>query len=187
MATNVFSKLKTQAGDVERSSQWYQTQIRKLGRINTTQLMREGKLVNQIIPGEMYLFAYDPKLKDKLPFYDMFPLVLPFRKIGGGFVGLNLHYLPYLMRFRILGFLSDYTNNEKMDETTRLSFSWRILEGASRLSPARACVRKYLSEHVQTRFLRIPFPDWVVASQLPVEKFEGASKDEVWRETRKKY
>jgi hypothetical protein len=91
------------------------------------------------------------------------------------------------MRFKILGFLSDYTNNEKMDETTRLNFSWRILESASRLAPARACVRRYLLDHVQTRFLKVPYPDWVIASQLPVERFEGAEKDTVWRETRKKY
>jgi len=187
MANNVFSTLRTQAGDVERSSQWYQTQIRKLGRIQTTQLMREGKLVNNIFPGEMYLFGYDPKLKDKLPFYDLFPLVLPFRKFSGGFVGLNLHYLPYLLRFRILGFLSDYTNNEKMDETTKLNFSWRILESASKLAPARACVRRYLNDNIQTRFLRVPFPDWIIASQLPVESFEGASKNTVWTEIRKKY
>lgn len=187
MATNVFATLRTQAGSVERSSQWYQTQIRKLGRIQTAQLMREGKLVNMVLPGEMYLFGYDPKLKDKLPFYDLFPLVLPFRKVGDGFIGINIHYMPYLLRFKILQYLTDYTNNEKMDETTRLNFSWRILESAARLAPARACVRRYLSSNIQTRFLRIPFPDWVIASQLPVERFEGGSKNDVWTEIRKKY
>lgn len=184
---NVFDTIRNEAGSTERSSQWYQTQIKRLGTINTNKLMREGTLVNRVIPGEMYMFRYDPKTKAKLPFYDVFPLVLPFRRVERGFLGLNLHYIPYMLRVRILRYLSDFTNNEKMDETTRLRLSWNLLESSSRFDPVRACVKRYLSENIETRFLRIPYPDWVIASQLPVERFMKEEKATVWRETRKTY
>lgn len=187
MAINAFERVRTQAGDVQRSSQWYQTQVKKLGTINVNQLIREGVLVSQIFPGFMYLFGYDPKLKDTLPYYDRFPLVLPFRKVPGGFYGINLHYLPYLYRHRVLGFLSQYASDENMDEKTRLRINWRILESSSRLKPIRACVKHYLNDHVQTRFMKIPYNDWLIASQLPVERFVGAKREEVWMDSRKKF
>jgi hypothetical protein len=77
--------------------------------------------------------------------------------------------------------------DDKLNEDTRIRITWNIIESASRLSPAKACVKHYLYEHVQSRFLHIKFPDWVIASQLPVERFVGANKATVWRESRTKY
>ena len=42
----------------------------------------------------MYLFQYDAKWKEKLPYWDMFPLILPFDLAKGGFFGVYLDYLP---------------------------------------------------------------------------------------------
>lgn len=186
MATNPFDVIRSKVGDKERSVQWYQSQVSKLGTINTNQLLRQGKLTTQIFPGFMYLFAYDPKMKDTLPYYDRFPLVLPFRKVPGGFYGINMHYIPYLLRVRMLRFLHQYASDQNMDEKTRLRLNWRLLESSSRLKPMQVSVKHYLLEHVRTRFLKIPYNDWVIASQLPVDRFVGAKRDQVWRDTRKK-
>ena len=84
-----------------------------MGKFATaTQTLKDTPMVSSITPGEMYLFYYDPKYKDELAYYDRLPLVLPFRKVPGGFYGINLHYLPYLMRFRILQKLSEYSVKE---------------------------------------------------------------------------
>jgi hypothetical protein len=188
MATaNPFETIRQQVGDKERSAQWYQTQVSKLGAINTNQLLRQGKLVNRIIPGFMYLFGYDPKLNETLPYYDSFPLVLPFRIIEGGFMGLNLHYMPYMLRMRMLQYMHQYASDPNMNEKTRLRFTWKIVEGSSRLKPLANCVKHYLTEQVRTRFLIIPYNDWIIASQLPIENFVGARKTEVWRQERRKY
>jgi hypothetical protein len=146
-----------------------------------------GQLVSKIVPGRMYLFHYDPKHKDTLPYYDMFPLVLPYRIIPDGFYGLNLHYLPYLMRFKILSKLDEFTNNDNHDITTKVRLSWALLTSVSTLKPLQACVKHYLANHVQSRFLNIAYPDWVTASQLPVEQFVGATKTAVWKDSSKKY
>ena len=42
------------------------------------------------------------KLKNKLPYYDRFPLTLPIEQYSDGFLGINLHYLSILMRIRLL-------------------------------------------------------------------------------------
>ena len=44
--------------------------------------------------GKMYLFQYDAKHKDILPYWDRWPLIFPFDNAKGGFYGINLHYLP---------------------------------------------------------------------------------------------
>lgn len=186
MAT-VFDKINQSAAGQQKSAQWYQSQVKKLGAINANQLMKEGVLTNQIFPGFMYMFFYDPKLKDSLPYFDRFPLVLPFRKVSDGFYGINLHYLPYMMRFKLLGYLSEYINDQSIDENTKLRMNWRMLTSSSKLGPVKACVKHYLVDHVQSRFLKIPYEDWVTASQLPVEKFVGSTKDRVWKDSKKKY
>ena len=184
---NPFNQIRTNVGDAEKSVQWYQLQVRKLGTINVNRLIREAKQVTRIFPGEMYLYRYDPKTKDQLPYYDIYPLVLPFRRVENGFLGLNLHYLPYAIRMFTPKKLSRFVTDIKLNEETRVRLSWRLLETSVKFEPAKACVKHYLYENIQTRFMKIPFPDWVIATQLPVERFIGAQKATVWRDTRRKY
>lgn len=186
MSANPFDLLRESAAGREKSMQWYQAQIRKLGTINVNKILREGEKVNTIFPGDMYLFKYDPKTKDQLPYYDIYPLVLPFRKMENGFLGINLHYMPYGVRMFTLKQLDAFVSNRRMDETTRVRLSWRLLESSVKFETARACVKHYISEQLQTRLMKIPYPDWITASQLPVERFIGAQKATVWRDTRKK-
>jgi hypothetical protein len=191
MATyNPFLNIRTKVGDTDRSLEWYQAQVKALASAATrpNKLMQNvPDLTTRLIPGKMYMFFYDAKLKDKLPYWDQFPLVLPFRKVPGGFYGINLHYLPYAMRFKVLGALHQYATDEKLNEDTRVRVNWNILLNLSRVAPVKACVKHYLDEHVESRFLNIKYPDWVVASLLPVERFVGASKQDVWRHSREKY
>jgi hypothetical protein len=84
------------------------------------------------------------------------------------------------MRFKILGLLSDYSTGK--DEDTRIQLSWRLLNASSRLQPAKFAVKHYLNSHVKSRLYKIPYTDWVTASQLPVEKFVGAQKTKVWQD-----
>lgn len=188
MQNKSFTDLRIDPKNVDKSVQWFHAQIRKLGQLNGQNIMTERAfLVNRITPGKMYLFFYDPKHKNTLPYYDSFPLVLPFRKVKNGFFGLNLHYLPYGARFKLLGYLSEYLNNDKMDESTKLRITWNILNSSTKLEPIRACVKQYLDDHVESRFFEVPVNTWFTAALLPVERFEGASKQKVWNDSRKKY
>jgi len=120
MATvNPFNDMRMKAGDVDRSFNWYQVQVKNLKNVRPNQLMANTpELTTTILPGNMYMFLYDAKLKDKLPYWDMFPLVLPFRKVPGGFFGLNLHYIPYQVRFKLLAAMHDLAYDAKVTENT---------------------------------------------------------------------
>jgi hypothetical protein len=175
------------AGDARKSYQWYRDQVRNLGsNLSGIQLIRNEKLSSRIVPGNMYLFMYDPKYKETLPYYDAVPLVLPFRTVPDGFLGINLHYLPYLARFRLLGELSKLTTDKKITEKTRIEISWQILNSSSKYLAATACVKHYLNDHLRSRFLKINYNDWITASMLPVESFRKVKKEKVWQETKKK-
>lgn len=185
--TNPFETITLNAGNTQRSLNWYQSQIKSLKGITPNKLMANAPdLVNSILPGYMYMFFYDAKLKDSLPYWDRFPLVLPFKKVNEGFYGINLHYVTYGVRFKLLGYLTELTSKQ-VNEDVRLKLNWSFLNSASNLAPVKACVKQYLSSHVESRFLKIKSSDWVTASQLPVERFVGASKTKVWQESRKKF
>lgn len=191
MATqNPFKQIRSKAGDTDRSLNWYQTQVKSLNTASVKPealIQRTPDLTQQVLPGRMYMFFYDAKLKDKLPYWDMFPLVLPFNKAPDGFYGINLHYLSYPMRFNLLGALHEYASDEKISDDTRLKVNWQILSNMSRVAPVKGAVKHYLFDHVKSRFLNVKYPDWVTASLLPVERFVGATKQEVWQKTREKY
>jgi hypothetical protein len=187
MADNIFQQINMNAGDARKSYQWYRDQVRNLGsNLSGIQLIRNEKLSSRIVPGNMYLFMYDPKYKETLPYYDAVPLVLPFRTVPDGFLGINLHYLPYLARFRLLGELSKLTTDKKITEKTRIEISWQILNSSSKYLAATACVKHYLNDHLRSRFLKINYNDWITASMLPVESFRKVKKEKVWQETKKK-
>jgi len=188
MANNIFQTVNMKAGDDRKSYQWYRDQVRNLGSgLSGTQLLRNEKLSSRIVPGNMYLFMYDPKHKEILPYYDTVPLVLPFKSVPEGFLGINLHYLPYLARFKLLGELSKLTLDKRVDEKTKIQISWQILNSSSKYLAATACVKHYLNDHLRSRFLKINYSDWITASMLPVENFKKAKKDYVWRETKKNH
>lgn len=174
---------------VKKSRSWFDQQVILMTRQNITPnkvLSGEpSQLVTRILPGNLYMFAYDPKLKKELPYYDRFPLVFPFSKTEDGFLGLNMHYLPYQLRINLLDNLLVFKNNSKIDETTRLKYSWQLIDGVSRYKAAQPCVKHYLSGHVRSQFRKINSNDWATAMLMPVERFIGASKQEVWAESRK--
>jgi hypothetical protein len=188
--SNIFNKNRVDLNTAVKQSQtWFQQQSLLLGRqrIIPLQLIKSEpqRNVNRIIPGEMYLFAYDAKTKDTLPYWDMFPLVFPFKKLKDGFIGLNMHYLPYAMRVRLLDRLMDFKTNSLLNDTTRLRYSWSTIQGVSRFKMAEPCVHRYLTDHIQSPLKKIDSNDWATALLLPVERFVGASKQRVWTESLK--
>jgi len=174
---------------VKKSRSWFEQQVLLMTRQQLTpQRVLNGnadQLVTKVMPGHLYMFLYDPKTKDELPYYDRFPLVFPFRKTADGFIGLNMHYLPYPLRITLLDNLLVYANNKRFDDTTRIKYSWALIDGVSKYQAAKPCVKQYLSGHVRSQFRQVLSKDWATAMLLPVERFVGASKQEVWSDSRK--
>lgn len=169
------------------SVKWYKNQVRSLFEVTTPSSLMSNKdrLVSKIQPGKMYLYYYDPKYKETLPFYDTFPLVLPFDTSVNGFMGLNFHYLPYMLRLKLLENLMGFRNNKRMDETTKIMTSWKLLQGLSTHNLVKPAVKKYLTSHVGSRFLQIYPNEWATVIMLPVEQFQKATKQQVFNNSSK--
>lgn len=176
------------AGDVRRSVNWYQNQIRGIkqipDRVDTMLAGDRQHLTTRLIPGRLYLFQYDAKHKDTLPYWDALPLVFPFKLVKDGFLGINLHYLPYGLRFQLMGALLDLTH-QSAGQDAQMAASWQLLNSSSKYSGVQACVKHYLKGHIQSRFLNIPHEQWLAASMMPLEQFQGKTKQAVWQQSRK--
>jgi len=129
--------------------------------------------------GNMYLYQYDPKWKEVLPFWDRQPLTIPIKYYNDGFLGLNLHYLPISGREKLLKALAKYTEGE--GEKRQFAISYSILQSAIRHRLFMPCVKRYLTSHIRSQFEWIPPEEWHKAVKMPTQRFSGASSANVWR------
>lgn len=184
MAIGIFEPLKDLQDNKLRSQSWYRNAVSLItDRVSQGKLMNSGKLLGRPSAGRMSMFVYDPKTKAKLPFYDTFPLVLPVDVFRGGFVGLNFHYLPYALRFKLLEQLQTYASNDKFNSTTKLQVGYSNVKGNNLIRPA---IKKYLWRHVRSEYLRIDADEMAIACYLPVANFQGASLGQVFADSRRK-
>lgn len=187
---DIFEKYRYDKDIAQKSQAWFNQQVLLLAkkRITPNQVIRSQavKTANNIVPGKLYMFFYDPKTKATLPYYDRFPLVFPFSFQEDGFTGLNLHYLPHKLRFVLIDRLLMFKNNDKFDESTRIRYSWATIDGMSKFAMAKPCVKRYLGNHLRSAMHTVSADDWSTAMMLPVERFVGASTAQVWADSRKK-
>jgi hypothetical protein len=146
---------------------------------------------NRAMIGRMYFFSYLPKLREVLPYWDRFPLVIPLMVYNDGFLGLNLHYIYPKDRLILLQQLSRLVSGPQSDERTRLRLSYPILKAMHQAYRATPCIKRYLKAHFRSRFIEIPPAEWDIAAALPVQKFTSTTNVvqnvEVWKESREKY
>ena len=189
----LFQKLEFEAfrkGITPRSKEsraWFMNKAKNLN-VSRSKLMKVEPIELRSRPavGKMYMYFYDPKTKDTLPYYDRFPLIIMVGPAPKGFMGLNLHYLPLDVRAKFLDALLGTINNERYDESTRFRLSYDMLKRASRLRAFKPCLKRYLSSHVRSRLALVPAPEWEIATFLPTADFEKASSSEVYRDSRRK-
>jgi hypothetical protein len=189
MPASIFDKIR-QKETPDKSYKWYQDIIRALGlaSVQPAKVLRSdiGEFVTTINVGTMLLFVYEPKTKDTLPYYDTFPLVMPFRKVPGGFYGLNFHYLPPLLRMRLLEKMISYVSDTTLSDKSRFRLQWNLLNNAAKFPGVHACVKHYLYSHINSRIMQIHPKDWKKAIMLPVDNFEKASRTKVFKDSRDK-
>ncbi len=190
--SNIFQRLELQAfragitPRTKESREWFRKKIKNLRSINREALMKEDPLkqTGQEIVGSMYMFFYDPKNKKTLPYYDEFPLVVVVGPAEGGFYGLNLHYLPPILRAKMLDALMDITTNTKFNDSTRFKMSYELLVKTSKLKYFKPCFKHYLNEHVQSKFSMVPAPEWEIATFLPTAQFRKANSKKVYYDSK---
>ena len=186
--TNVLKNTRTgldKPADVS-AQDWYRQKAQEVKSINPGKLIKENTKYNRtnIKPGFMYLFGYDPKLKNELPYYDRFPLIFPFKSDEDGFLAMNLHYIQPVFRAKLMDNLYPLVTNLKFDETTRIRASYNLLNSAAKYKYFQPCVKKYLYDHLKTKFLLIPANEWDIALFLPLQRFQKQSVNQVYKDSR---
>jgi hypothetical protein len=193
MASNIFQTLELEAfraginPRTAESREWFRRKAQSIRRVNRSDLMREEpvQLNNKQILGSMQMFFYQPKHRETLPYYDSFPLVVVIGPADKGFLGLNLHYLPPILRAKLLDGLLDTTNNKSYNDSTRFQVTYGMLQRASKMKYFKPCIKHYLNDQVRSRFAAVPAPEWEIAAFLPTADFQKASKNKVYSDSRR--
>ena len=136
------------------------------------------------IAGNMYMYFYDPKYKDELPYYDRFPLAIMVEPAKGGFYGLNLHYLKPTIRAAFLDELMK-TAPQKITDKSRIRARYKLLASSKKYKEFKPCFKHYLTEHIKSKLVRVPMSEWEVAIFLPTEQFKKKGKAAVWADSNK--
>lgn len=175
-------------GRTKAAREWYRNAASNLSRsISGKSLLNSSptQIVSDMEYGLMYSFVYNPKTKNELPYYDTFPLIFPVSFERDGFLGINFHYLPHVLRAKLMDALYTTVSNKKYDDSTRVKISYTILNNASKYKFFRPTLKRYLRDHIRSRFLEIASSDWDTALFLPTESFRKADTQKVWSESRK--
>jgi hypothetical protein len=189
---NLFKNLEIEAfragitPRTKESREWFRKRLSSMGRINQKELMTSDsvKLANKQLVGSMQMFYYQAKHRDKLPYFDAFPLVIVLGPAEKGFLGMNLHYLPPPLRAKFLDALMDITTNTKYNESTRFDVTYDMLKGAAKYKYFKPCVKHYLTAQVRSKFARIPAPEWEIATFLPTASWQGGSASQVYKDSK---
>jgi len=184
--SSIFEELENlKPVDIKQNSQlaleWFRTNIRRIfDRRQNDKVYLDGTKVGQVREGNMYMMFYDAKTKAKLPWFDRFPLIIPFDvKVDNGFYAINLHYIPPMARQDLLEELY------KRPTETGVEVDYRYFQAISRLNPALPCVKRYLYSGIKRPPMEIQRNYWDVAAMLPTADFGKVNTNTVYANSRK--
>lgn len=184
---NTLLKTKSVNGSQQSKNalEWFQKHVKRMN-INHAKLAKDPKntQVERWTIGKLYTFNYDPKHKDKLPYYDAFPMTMVVGPAKGGFYGINFHYLPLKLRAELFDALMEISDNDRLDDMTKIKLSYSILAGTQKMRAFAPCFKHYLTSQLGSRLTMIPATEWKIAIFLPTQQFVGANAKKVWADSR---
>lgn len=168
--------------------EWLIDRAMEIRKISTRQLLQDSeRMINshhKILPGKMYMFMYDPKTKETLPYYDKLPIIFPIEKYNDGFLGINFHYLHPRLRLLLLDKLRVFKSNNRNDTSTKLKIDYGIVSSFAQVDIVKPTIHRYLYTQIRSRILLIPPAEWPSALTLPCEQFVGEKKLMVYKQSR---
>ncbi len=173
----------------QSSVDWYMKRIQAMkggSRLKDKKIVSTQRSNHKPFIGGMFQFAYDAKTKEKLPYWDAFPLVIVINGYSDGILGLNLHYLPLQVRARILDELIAYEKTTKTGSNgvrTYMQLSYNMLK---QMPPQlQFCIKRYLFSQIKSKVMRVESTYWEDVAFLPTQQFQKASAQKVWKDAKK--
>lgn len=126
--------------------------------------------------GSVYFFRYDPKLKQTLPMYDKYPLVIVIDKYNDGFLGLNLHYLTKGQRGTMIKLFNNFYETKNLFNgivSQGAKSNWDLISTATSglESFSRTTVKRYLYTNIRSQLIKINKDEYDKAVQLPIDEW----------------
>ena len=171
----------------EDSLQWFRTNVRDL-KIKPQVIMRGLEAVSNtgLKQGGVYMFYYDAKWKDTLPYWDKYPIVVPLELYSDGFLGINIHYISPSMRVPLLQKMFEFTkDNEELEGDARMLIDYDTTQLESEIRNAGPCIKRYLTSHIGARITRVPKEQWETLMMMPTAKF-NVNANTVYADSRRK-
>jgi hypothetical protein len=175
--------------DDDRATHWLARNLSKIkSQMRPYAFIDSSKTItkrSEMTPGRMVFYGYDPKTKDSLDFWDDFPIVVILHPKPKGFLGLNLHYIPPDMRAHFLNNLIDYVDDPNWDVYNNykalIKVTYPILKHTRKMYPFKNCIKRYLFNHIVSDIAFIPSVEWKSVPFFPLDQFQGATREDVWR------
>lgn len=159
--------------NTRESLEWFRKTIRKESNIKNLDKATAGLRNRRIEIGGLYAYEYSPKYAEKLPVWDKFPLVLILSFTTNGWFGINFHYLPPVIRSKILSEL----NLNRLNGVA-------IAKKFTQSDYGKFALKKYIATNLKSRPKAVPKDDWEIAVQLPFENFQKSNARSVWRKVK---
>jgi len=149
----------------------------------------------RLLPGRMYMFKYMPKMKDKLPYYDMFPvgIVMNVRPDKGYFSMLNFHYLPYELRAELMDaiypfVLFDNVQAKEIGQSIRARLNvqrinFEFMQKRMNMRGFLPCWKRYDYRQVVGQYLYVPPIGWDTIMMLPIHRIRKSGINRVWMDS----
>ena len=176
MADTIFGKIQEEKDLYKLSNGenpsyiWFNEKVKELISISESPselLTKWERRANKVQLYRFNMFFYDAKTKKTLPYFDMFPLVFPLRRLGNSFTGINAHYLPPAFREDFFNIYNRFAVNDEFDETTLYRMTWSKI---SRFKIMRPLIRKYSLTNIKSRFLVLNADEVPTALALPLAR-----------------
>lgn len=168
---------------VKNALRWFYTMAaNKLKRGHVPEEAFGLKRNNKVFIGGMFIYTYDPKWKDVLPWYDTLPCVIPVELYDDGWLGLNVHYLPPVLRAKLMDKLIEY-RKKALSDAAYMKVSYQLLKSVIKTKMFAPCIHRYLGAHVTSRLIQVSDEYWEEVAMLPLQQFEKKSAQQVWRAT----
>jgi hypothetical protein len=182
---------------------WFRQRVKTM-KLSSEAFYKQSNLTKakRYLEGRMYIMFYDAKTKDKLPYWDRFPLIFILELNQDGFTGLNLHYLPPRIRVRFLYELYKYEMMEPDDGDivgsdinsmrhaelmrTKIRMTYQLLQGIKKLRYFKACYRRYLTNQIYGRPLEVTPDHWDAMAMLPLAQWQKKTSKEIYKESMEK-
>jgi len=169
----------------KESQKWFQANIENMQTPGRRELLKDKALepTDRMIFGNMFMYFYDPKHKETLPYYDRFPLTIMLEPTKTGFQGLNLHYLRPDIRAQFLDELMGLGPKNVTDKSRLTKLRYDLIQSTRKYKEFKPCFKSYLNDHVKSRIVRVPMTEWEIAIFLPTEQFKKAGKAKIWKDS----